>query len=502
MRTTTRWGIAGLIAAGTALGVGELLAGLFSGVPSPLAAVGGAVVDGSPPWAKDFAIATFGTADKAALAIGTAILAAGIGFMAGVLSRRWRWTIVSAFGAFGILGALAGTGEPSAEPVMVVAASAVAVVSGLLVFRWLTVPTTQQEPTDGVPDDSSRRQFLVQAGAVGAVALTAGVVGRQMTTREPSRPAIVIRPANNQVAAPGPQHAFALDGLTPIVVPNADFYRIDTALVVPRVDPATWRLKVTGLVDQEVSFGYDELLAMDLVERYVTIACVSNEVGGGLVGNARWTGVRLEEILERAGVRANAGQLVGRSVDRFTVGFPPDLAFDGREPLVAVAMNGEALPPAHGFPARLIVPGLYGYVSATKWLSEIELTTWDGFDAYWIPRGWAKEAPVKTQSRIDLPRSRVAAGPVTVAGVAWAPGHGVAGVEITVDGGDWQPATLTVPLSSQAWVQWQATVDLTVGEHTVAVRATDGTGYTQTPDRAAPRPDGATGHHTVRLVAA
>jgi hypothetical protein len=254
------------------------------------------------------------------------------------------------------------------------------------------------------------------------------------------------------------------------------------------------------LVDSPLELTYDDLLAMDLVEDHVTIACVSNEVGGDLVGNARWTGVRLTEVLERTGLQAAATQLVGRSVDGFTVGFPPELVFDGQDPMIAIAMNGEALPPAHGFPARLIVPGLYGYVSATKWLSEIELTTWDAFNAYWIRRGWAKEAPVKTQSRIDLPRGRVPAGEVAVAGVAWAPLHGVAAVEVAVDAGEWIPCELSEPLSSHAWVQWRGVVNLSPGNHDVAVRATDGTGYVQTAARAAPAPDGATGHHSVRIV--
>jgi len=243
---------------------------------------------------------------------------------------------------------------------------------------------------------------------------------------------------------------------------------------------------------------------MEIVEDYVTIACVSNEVGGGLVGNALWGGVRLSEVLDMAGVRSEASQLVGRSIDGFTVGFPPELVYDGREPLIAVAMNGEPLPRAHGFPARLIVPGLYGFVSATKWLTEIELTTWDDFDAYWIPRGWAKEAPIKTQSRIDVPSARhtLAPGDNTVAGVAWAPLKGIDRVEVQVDDGPWQEAEVSVPLSDRSWVQWRIVLPLDIGRPVVRVRATDGTGQTQTSEGAPPRPDGATGHHEVRLSVA
>jgi hypothetical protein len=288
-------------------------------------------------------------------------------------------------------------------------------------------------------------------------------------------------------------------GITPVVVPNGDFYRIDTALIVPRVDPDDWVLRIHGMVERELTFTLDDLYAREQVERYVTIACVSNEVGGDLVGNAAWRGVPLAGLLEEAGVDPGAGQLVGRSVDRWTAGFPTELVFDGREPLVALGMNGEPLPAEHGFPARLIVPGLYGYVSATKWLSEIELTTWDGFDAYWVPRGWSKEGPIKLQSRIDVPRdgAQVPAGDVVVAGVAWAGLAGLSSVEVALDDGPWEPATVSDPLSDAAWVQWRATVALAEGRHRVEVRATDGAGRVQTDERASPRPDGATGHHDI-----
>jgi hypothetical protein len=238
---------------------------------------------------------------------------------------------------------------------------------------------------------------------------------------------------------------------------------------------------------------------MPLVDRYVTIACVSNEVGGDLVGNARWTGVRLVDVLDQAGVRPEATQIVGRSVDGWTSGFPTELAYDGRDPLIAVGMNGEPLPARHGFPARLIVPGLYGYVSATKWLAEIELTRWEDFDAYWVPRGWSKEGPIKTQSRIDHPRrgERISAPDAVFAGVAWAPGRGISRVDVRVDAGDWIEAELTTPLSGDAWVQWRVAIPVDPGEHTVTVRATDGTGATQTSETQRPAPDGATGHHRV-----
>ena len=259
---------------------------------------------------------------------------------------------------------------------------------------------------------------------------------------------------------------------------------------------------MTGLVDRPLEMTYDELLAMPLFEQYVTIACVSNEVGGSLVGNALWRGVRLKELFDRAGVQSEASQVVGRSVDGFTVGFPLGHALaDEREPMVALAMNGEALPTRHGFPARLIVPGLFGYVSATKWLAEIELATWDGFDAYWVPLGWSKEGPILTQSRIDTPRNgdRLAAGRVAIAGVAWAPDRGISAVEVQVDDGDWVAAETSTPISDATWVQFVHRWDATDGDHAVRVRATDGNGDVQTDERTPPAPDGARGHHTISV---
>jgi hypothetical protein len=245
-------------------------------------------------------------------------------------------------------------------------------------------------------------------------------------------------------------------------------------------------------------------LALPLFEQYVTIACVSNRVGGGLVGNALWTGVRLKDILEMAGVQASGTQIVGRSVDGFTVGFPTSWAMaPGREPMIAVGMNRELLPADHGYPARLIIPGLYGYVSATKWLRSIELTTREAVDGYWIPLGWAKDAPILTQSRIDFPTSgdAIAVGPITVAGVAWAPDRGITKVDVRIDDGDWQAASIGRPISSATWVQWRLSWTAPAGRHSIEVRATDGTGEAQTAEHSEPAPDGARGHHRILITA-
>ena len=316
-------------------------------------------------------------------------------------------------------------------------------------------------------------------------------------------PPVALPPATVGSAAATPAESLAIDGLTPIITPNDAFYRIDTALIVPQVDVTDWALQIQGDDVQPYSLTFDELLALPMIEAPVTIACVSNEVGGDLVGTAVWQGVPLTTILERAGLRAGAvpegaAQLVGRSVDGFTVGFPTEVALDGRNAMVAVGMNGEPLPVRHGFPARLIVPGLYGYVSATKWLRSIEFRGWDDFDAYWIPRGWAKEAPVKTQSRIDVPRSgaSISPGPVAVAGVAWATTRGIRKVEVQVDDGPWVEARLGPGEDDDVWRQWAHDWSATAGSHTIRVRATDGTGQTQTGERSRVDPDGATGWHT------
>ena len=333
------------------------------------------------------------------------------------------------------------------------------------------------------------------------------VGARSLTNRssvENVRLAIQLPPATVPAGEPAASigDAFAIDGLTPYVVPNDDFYRIDTALVVPQVDAESWTLSLTGMVDHPFTMSFDELLAEATTEDLVTLSCVSNEVGGTLVGNARWQGVPLTTLLDRAGVQGGATQIVGKSVDGFTAGFPTETAYDGRVALVAVGMNGEPLPTRHGFPARLVVAGLYGYVSATKWLREIHLTTWDDFDGYWVPRGWSKEGPVKTESRIDVPKpsARLSPGTTPIAGVAWAPTRGIAKVEVQVDDGDWRAAQLGDTVSDNTWVQWMIPWEATAGPHTLRVRATDGTGETQTSDVARPDPNGATGWHTRRIT--
>jgi DMSO/TMAO reductase YedYZ molybdopterin-dependent catalytic subunit len=505
--------LSGVVAAAAALATGELLAGLLPGASSPLVAVGTAVIDLAPAGSKELMVGLFGTGDKLALGvvITAAVLAAGAAI--GLTARRS--IVVASAVVLGIaaIGALAALRSPAASPTLTLISSILQAGVGI---EALVILLADAHPASGpTPEpDRGRRGFLVRAGTFGALAVVGGAVGRSLLEGRaasvasagtgPGSPAASFPPIVDPAPTPPPDASFAVDGITPLVMPNRDFYRIDTALLTPSVDIGRWQLRVFGMVDHEVTLSFAQLLELPLIERYVTIACVSNDVGGSLVGNAKWTGVRLADVLEMAGVQTGATQVVPRSVDGWTAGFPTAWITDPAHPrdaLIAVHMNDAPLPPEHGFPARLIVPGLYGYVSATKWLAEIELTTLEAFDAYWVPRGWAKEGPILTQSRIDVPHDRagVAAGPVVVAGVAWAPDRGVTRVELSVDGGDWQPAMLATELGPQTWVQWRWTWQATPGDHSIAVRATDGTGEIQTDRVTRPDPDGARGHHTIAV---
>jgi DMSO/TMAO reductase YedYZ molybdopterin-dependent catalytic subunit len=499
--------LAGLLAGGLGLGVAELVAGLIPGAPSPVLAIGALVIALQPRNAKQLVVELFGTADK--LALNLAVLGGALALTAvlGLLERsRPGWGRIG-FVALGALAGYAAIRDPLVDVPLAVISGAIAVaISTLLLPRLLHLAMPRPAKSTRMLD-FDRRRFLGTTVAVAGAAISSGLVGRVLLEQRASAAASMppVPPAGVP-ASPLPTGAqLAVDGITPLVVPNREFYRIDTRLLVPRVDASTWHLTVDGMVERPFTIDYGELLAMPLVEQYVTIACVSNEVGGDLVGNALWRGVRLGDLLDRGGVEAGATQVVGRSVDDWTAGFPTAwLDEPGREALVAVAMNGEVLPPEHGFPARLIVPGLYGYVSATKWLTNIQLTTLEAFNGYWVPLGWAKEAPILTQSRIDVPRggSSLQAGTQPVAGVAWAPDRGVAGVEVQVDDGDWMPAEISKPISDATWVQWLFSWQATGGPHTLRVRATDGQGTVQTDQPTRPAPDGARGRQTIQVTVA
>jgi DMSO/TMAO reductase YedYZ molybdopterin-dependent catalytic subunit len=508
--------IAGVVAAAVALGTGELIAGLTVGAPSPLISVGTALIDFAPPGSKEIVVSLFGTNDKPALEILVGLVVLLIGAGVGVLARTRFTAAASVIVAIVAVGLLASLRLPLTSATLALVSAALQAGLALLVLNVLLdaarpardAGTTGHEGAgrEGAVQ-ADRRGFLVRAGVLGGLAVVGGGFGRQMLENRATQATTASAEIPQAVdPAPAPDAAASLDvqGLGPVVTPNDSFYRIDTSLITPAIDLASWRLKVTGMVDREVTLSFDDLVQLPLTERYVTIACVSNEVGGHLVGNAKWTGVRLVDVLDMAGVQAGATQIVPRSADGWTAGFPTAWLTDPAHPrdaLIAVKMNDAPLPAEHGFPARLIVPGLYGYVSATKWVTEIELTTLEAWDAYWVPRGWAKEAPILTQSRIDVPRSgaSVKAGPVAVAGVAWAPDRGIEKVEVSVDDGAWETATLADEISPTTWVQWKWAWQATAGQHTIAVRATDGTGEIQTATPSSPAPDGARGYHMIAV---
>jgi DMSO/TMAO reductase YedYZ molybdopterin-dependent catalytic subunit len=502
--------LAGVAAVGVALAVGELLGALSTRLVSPVTAVSQELVPLAPPALVAWAIDALGQANTVVLEAGTVVVALAIGAGTGVLARRSLTAAALVFAAFAAVGAVASLAQPGITSVGAVVGPAAAAAVGVLTL-WVLERRLGEAPTDGasragVPTDPPlpRRSVLGLAAGLGAAAAVTAAGSRLLLSRYVggTDPASVTLPAPARALGQVPAGAtLEVDGLTPLLTPNDRFFRIDTALAVPRVDLDGWTLAVRGMVERELELTYDDLLAGRLVEVDSTLACVSNEVGGSLIGTARWLGVRLDELLERAGVDPRAGQVVGRSVDGFTAGFPVEAALDGRDALVAVGMNGEPLPARHGFPARLVVPGLFGYVSATKWLEAIEVTTWEGVDGYWVPRGWAKEAPLKTGSRIDVPRdgdARVAAGEVVVAGVAWAARSSVARVEVEVDG-HWREAELSRPLSEDTWVQWRLVAALSEGDHTLRVRATDGQGNLQPQGPAPVQPDGAEGWHARRV---
>ncbi|MEH1123392.1 molybdopterin-dependent oxidoreductase [Micromonospora sp. CPCC 206061] len=495
MRDAVRGGLVGVGAAAVALGVAEAVA-VFTGPRSaPLVAVGGVVVDHVPEPLKQFAIDVFGVHDKTALLIGTVVLLAAFAAVIGVLALRSFWYGVAGIAAFGLIGVAAALTRPDAGPAVALPSLLGALVALGVLWALIELPDIGEHEVD------RRRLLTGVALAVGAAAVT-GFGGRWLATRRSVSEArsLVDLPVPASPAPAVPAGAdLSVTQLATYVTSNSAFYRIDTALVVPQVDPADWALKIHGRVRRPMTLTFEQLLARPMIERYVTLACVSNEVGGDLIGNARWLGVPLKDLLDEAEPQGGADQVVGRSADGWTCGTPTAALRDGRDAMLAVGMNGEPLPIEHGFPVRMVVPGLYGYVSACKWLTELELTSFADFDAYWVPRGWAAQAPIKTQSRIDTPRGRnnLVAGPVTVAGVAWAQHRGVAKVEVRVDGGPWQEATLARTVSIDTWVQWSWRWQATRGEHTLQVRATDTAGAVQPEEQRPPDPDGATGWHSV-----
>ena len=483
----------GLLAAAAGAGLGHLVAAVVSPDASPVLAVGSTVIDATPTPVKEWAVSTFGTADKPILigsvTIVTLLLAGGIGLVA----RTRRTLGVALLGVLAVLAIAAAATRPTSQPVDLLP-GLVTALAGVLLAQWFFGLLDREAAADGDPvsgagpdrtahgdGTSGRRTILAAAAGLGAVAATGGGIGQAVGRR--TAPADVVLPAATETLPALPQGLEnQVRGISAFRTPNDRFYRIDTALVIPRVDPSGWRLTVDGDVDNPF-----------------TLTCVSNEVGGPYVGGARWLGVRVRDLLERAGVRPGVDQIFSRSTEGMTISTPLQALTDDRDALVAVGMNGEPLPPVHGFPARLVTPGLYGFVGATKWLTSLTATTYAKDRAYWTERDWAIDAPIYTQSRIDTPQAfqTLQTGRATIGGVAWAQQRGIEKVEVRVDGGRWMEARLGPDAGIDYWRQWYLPWDALPGRHTLEVRATDEDGNTQVEARQPPFPEGATGWHSV-----
>ncbi|WP_330228710.1 molybdopterin-dependent oxidoreductase [Nocardia sp. NBC_00508] len=535
--------VAGIVSAGLALGIAELLAAFFGADSAPLNALGSAVVDHTPDGLREWAITTFGTNDKAVLYLIMGVLAALVAGLAGAAERGTRTAGSWLFAAFGVIAAgvaVARTGVGGALPTVI------GVAIGIYTLRVLThridrmaeqassdaqadaagasaaaeLPAArstdsqdrgirqtgnESDATERRNSSPERRQVLQGLLVAGGLAVVTGIGGRLLGLRrrdvsgeraavqlpEPTAPAMPLAPGAD----------LRVPGLTPYLTSNDDFYRIDTALIVPQVSKDDWSLRIHGMVDREIWLGWADFAHRPVEERLITLACVSNPVGGDLIGNARWLGYRLDQLLAEAGPHPDADMVLSHSTDGWTAGTPLAVLTDGRDALLAVGMNGEPLPVQHGYPARLVVPGLYGYVSATKWVTELEVTRFDRATAYWTRRGWSALGPIKTGTRIDTPRGskRLTPGRVPIAGVAWAQHRGIRAVEVQIDDGPWQQTRLSDEQSIDTWRQWIFDWDAPAGPHTIRARAIDGTGETQTAEHRDVIPDGATGHPSITV---
>jgi DMSO/TMAO reductase YedYZ molybdopterin-dependent catalytic subunit len=506
--------LAGVVAAAVVLAVAELAGAFFTARATPVLALGSTFIDFTPSWLKDFAIATFGTNDKAALFVGMGLTIAVLACVLGVVAYR-RW----ALGVLGVLfmGAVivasvvtrAGVNPVDAIP------SVLGTLAGLVALRVLIVPlwkakTWPEAPADVAGDTprpgASRRRFFAAAGITAAAAGIAATGGRLLSAARSN-----IAKAREALQLPVPAQAAAavpagvqspVPGVAPWVTPNGEFYRIDTALSVPEINADEWELRVHGLVEEEFRLTFQDLLDADLIESHVTLTCVSNPVGGNLAGNAKWLGLPIREVLKRAKPKDGADMVLSTSIDGFSASTPLEVLQDDRDAILAIGMNDEPLPLEHGYPVRMVVPGLYGFVSATKWVVDLEVTRFADSKAYWTDRGWSERGPIKTMARVDVPKSfaKVAAGKVAVGGTAWAQTRGITKVEIQIDNAEWVEADLSTEASLVTWRQWSYEWDATPGPHYIKVRATDGSGEVQTDQRADPVPDGASGWQSVMVT--
>ena len=535
LKGTSRYqaALSGMVGAALALASGELVASLTNKTTSLVLAVGEFIVDVTPGDVVRTSIETLGNSQKIVLLSGITVISILFGGFLGLLSRKHSDLSYLLFILFGIFGGWTLNRDPLTSTTAALSLSATATLIGLSAFVFLNnildqpINTSLEDPKNRYAD---RRQFLSWATGISVAAGAMTGTGRFLLkddTIQNIRENIVLpdieektgllksdtttpaSPTPATTTLPDEKDFFTfsemneIEGISPYITSNKDFYRIDTALRVPTIEPADWSLTLDGLVENPYELSYDEILEMDLVKKDVTLTCVSNEIGGPLVGNAVWSGVPLSEIISKSKPLPEAQQVMCHSVDGFTAGFPIENIFDGRTALLAVGMNGRPLPVIHGFPARLVVAGLYGYVSAVKWIKRIEICTWDGNDGYWIPRGWSKKAPIKISSRIDVPRERkINSGINAVAGVAWAPLSGVKTVEVSFDSGPWQECNLGVSLSGESWSQWAYKWDAKPGKYEIKVRAIDNNGVIQSSNLASPAPNGAEGYDqiSVRVV--
>lgn len=499
--TAARMG-AGVAAAAVSLGVTQLVGTVFSPAADARNAVGTAIINLTPGPVKEWAIQTFGTSDKTFLTIMVVVVAAALCALAAIWERSRIPLGSLALGAAGVAGGLAVLAQPGAGPVDLIPV-AIGTACGIGTMRLLTAAPKPHTRDASAPDPTRRRSLLtlglLGAGAISGVAGT--ILGRKRQSVAGDREAFAL-PKVTSPAPPIPAEVQpSAEGLPSFITSNADFYRIDTALNVPQIARADWKLRIHGMVDREITLGFADLKDFELIERAVTLTCVSNPVGGELISNAMWTGYRIRDVLARSGIKPEADMVLSTSVDGFTIGTPVEALTDGRDAMLAIGMNGVPLPVEHGYPARLVVPGLYGFVSATKWVVDLELTRFDRAEAYWTKLGWSAKAPIKTECRIDVPRTgqRLPAGTVTVGGVAWAQHRGIKAVEVRIDDGPWQPARLGAGYSNDTWRLWTYDWQSTPGSHTITARATDNTGAVQTEQVAAPAPDGASGWPSISV---
>jgi DMSO/TMAO reductase YedYZ molybdopterin-dependent catalytic subunit len=501
--------LAGVVAGLAGVAVAGLAAWLIVPTGSPVPAVGELIISLLPAPLVNFGKEVLGFADKPvllAIIVAAVLIICGL---AGELEWRRRFAGAPLFAVVAVIG-LVGVGAQPEVTISAYIPTIVGLLLGYMILSALVSSLQRWRPPDAAAKDgeagsASRRKFLAWTIVVGAASAVAAVTGQLLASAssavDTAREKLKLPPPTRPTPAPPPGADLQIDGLTPYVTSNVDFYRIDTALQVPMIDPATWTLRITGMVQKPFQINYAELTAKPLVEHLTTLTCVSNEVGGDLVGNALWLGYPIRELLAEAKPLPGADMVLSKSQDGWTASSPLSALTDpNREALLAIGMNRQPLPIEHGFPVRMVVPGLYGYVSATKWVTSLRVTRYAEEQAYWTPLGWSPRGPIKLASRIDVPRkSTIDPGTVVVAGVAWAQHTGISAVEVQVDQGDWQPAQLAETAGPDTWRQWKFDWPATPGSHTLTVRATDANGMLQTAEVAPPAPDGATGYHSITV---